>query len=315
MSQSLTAFSPASIGNVSVGFDVLGASLAPVDGTLLGDQVTVQEAPEYTLTVSGRFADRLPPGTDNNIVTTSYHFFNEALVQKGLPVKTLALHLTKNLPIGSGLGSSASSIVAAFYALNAFYDQPFDDNSLLFMMGECEGQISGAVHYDNVAPALFGGMTLMTGLDSPICENVPVFADWYWAICYSGISVSTSAARKILPTELPMATTLTFGRQLASFIHASHTQNAPLAAAVLQDVIAEPYRQSLLPHFSESREFALANGALGFGISGSGPTVFAACPDRATAEKVADYLTKHYIQNEDGFTHVCHIDTAGSRVL
>ncbi|MET1219130.1 MAG: homoserine kinase [Glaciecola sp.] len=315
MSQSVTAFSPASIGNVSVGFDVLGASLAPVDSTLLGDQVRVTASAEYALTVAGRFADRLPAGTDNNIVTDCYHFFNRALAERGIPVQTLAVHLEKNLPIGSGLGSSASSIVAAFYAFNAFYDQPFDDNTLLFMMGECEGQISGAVHYDNVAPALFGGMTLMTGLDKPICENVPVFEDWYWTICYSGISVSTSAARKILPTDIPMATTLQFGRQLACFIHASHTQNAELASAVLSDVIAEPYRQSLLPHFAESRAFAMQAGALGFGISGSGPTVFAACPDLATAEKVAAYLNEHYIQNDDGFTHVCRIDTAGSRVL
>jgi homoserine kinase len=205
--------------------------------------------------------------------------------------------------------------VAAFYALNAFYDKPFDDNELLFMMGECEGQISGDVHYDNVAPALFGGMTLMTGLDAPICELVPTFKDWYWVSCYSGISVSTSQARQLLPKQWDTATTLTFGRQLATFIHASHTQNATLAAAVFHDVIAEPYRKVLLPHFAETKAFALEQGALGFGISGSGPTVFAACADLATAQKIAEYCQTHYIQNNDGFCHICRIDDAGTRTI
>jgi homoserine kinase len=95
----ITAYAPASIGNVSVGFDVLGAALAPVDGTLLGDQVSVSTADAYALTVSGRFADRLPAGTDNNIVTQCYTFFHEQMEQRGLATQPLALHLEKALPI------------------------------------------------------------------------------------------------------------------------------------------------------------------------------------------------------------------------
>ena len=311
----LTAFAPASIGNVSVGFDVLGAGLAPVDGTLLGDTVSIEPAENFALTASGRFADRLPAGMENNIVFACHEFFNSALMLKGIAVKPCKMALNKALPIGSGLGSSASSIVAAFYALNAFYDYPFENNELLYMMGECEGDISGSVHYDNVAPALFGGITLMTGLKDPICEKVPVFKDWYWAMCYSGISVSTAAAREILPKQFDMATTLTFGRQLANFIHASHTQNEALAAQVFFDVLAEEHRQVLLPHFAQSREFAMANGAIGFGISGSGPTVFAACKTQTQAQVIADYLAAEYIQNEDGFAHVCQIDTQGTRLV
>jgi len=311
----LTAFAPASIGNVSVGFDVLGAGLSPIDGTLLGDKVSIESADEFSLESTGRFADRLPPGMENNIVFACYEFFNTALTLKGVDLKPCKMALDKALPIGSGLGSSASSIVAAFYALNAFYDYPFENNELLYMMGECEGEISGSVHYDNVAPALFGGMTLMTGLQNPICEQVPVFKNWYWAMCYSGISVSTAAAREILPKQFDMATTLAFGRQLANFIHASHTQNEALAGQVFFDVLAEEHRQVLLPHFAHSREFAMAQGAIGFGISGSGPTVFAACKTQEQAQTIADYLAQEYIQNEDGFAHVCKIDTQGTRLV
>ena len=124
----LTAFAPASIGNVSVGFDVLGAGLSPIDGTLLGDKVSIESADEFSLESTGRFADRLPPGMENNIVFACYEFFNTALTFKGVDLKPCKMALDKALPIGSGLGSSASSIVAAFYALNAFYDYPFENN-------------------------------------------------------------------------------------------------------------------------------------------------------------------------------------------
>ena len=182
------------------------------------------------------------------------------------------------------------------------------------MMGELEGQISGSVHYDNVAPCYLGGMTLMTGSDAPVTLSLPLNDDWYYAVCYSGISVSTAAARDILPKQVDMATALTFGRQLGVFVHALHAGNFDLAASVMKDVIAEPYRKSLLPGFDEARAFSEQAGALAFGISGSGPTVFAVCSSKAQAENVAAYLTDNYIQNDDGFSHVCQIPSQGTTI-
>lgn len=306
------AFAPASIGNVSLGFDVLGAALAPVDGTKLGDEVEIKAAESFSLETVGRFAHKLPGDADSNIVTKCYHYFCEQMEKAGKPTSPVALTLHKNLPIGSGLGSSASSIVAAFAALNAYFDTPFDEDTLLIMMGELEGQISGSIHYDNVAPCFLGGMTLMTGSDAPVTLSLPLNDEWYYAVCYSGISVSTAAARDILPKQVDMATALTFGRQLGVFVHALHAGNFDLAASVMKDVIAEPYRKSLLPGFDEARAFSEQAGALAFGISGSGPTVFAVCPSKAQAEKVAAYLTANYIQNEDGFSHVCQIPSEGT---
>mgnify|MGYP001350693308 CR=1 FL=1 len=118
------AYAPASIGNVSLGFDVLGAALAPVDGTELGDVVEVKDADTFSLTATGPFAHKLPVGADNNIVTLCYAHFFEEMVKAGKPTRHVELILCKNLPIGSGLGSSASSIVAAFHALNAHFDYP-----------------------------------------------------------------------------------------------------------------------------------------------------------------------------------------------
>ena len=314
------AYAPASIGNVSLGFDILGAALQPIDNSLLGDWVEVSEATAFSLSQDGRFAHKLPGSWKENIVTHCHDFYQQALVKADLPSLKVRLHLHKNLPIGSGLGSSASSIVAAFYALNAyaeasFGESPFTQNELLLMMGELEGQISGSVHYDNVAPCYIGGMTLMTGQYNPIAIQLPVFEDWYWVCCYSGLSVSTAKARALLPSEYSLADTLIFGRQLAVFVDSLHTQNKILAASVMKDVIAEQHRKVLLPEFDNARAFCEQNQALSFGISGSGPTVFAVTQTLESAKVIQQWLDSHYIQNQDGFSHICKIDTAGTRLI
>lgn len=308
------ASAPASIGNISLGYDVLGAALAPLDGSPLGDRVSVEQADNFSLTLSGPFAHKLPADTRDNIVAHCYEHFLEACVKFGHETHHVAMNLEKNLPIGSGLGSSASSIAAALVALNEQFGQPFDDNALLLMMGEMEGQISGAIHYDNVAPSFLGGMTLMTGQTRPVSVSLPVPDSWYWVVCYSGATVSTSAAREILPTQVPMSTALAFGRQLGVFVHALHAKDDALAASVMHDVIAEPFRQTLLPGFTQAKAHCLANGAKAFGISGSGPTVFAVCQGLAEAEALQQWLDTHYKQNEDGFSHVCRIATQGAQV-
>lgn len=308
-------FSPASIGNVGLGFDLLGAAVKPIEGEALGDSVAIVPAAAYSLSVTGRFAHKLPVDTNQNIVTHCYHFFNQAMQQRGLTTEPLALTLNKHLPIGSGLGSSAASIVATFSALNLAYQQPFNQGELLLMMGELEGQISGSIHYDNVAPAYLGGLTLTTDqAESPVLR-LPCFDNWYWVLCYSGISVSTSEARAILPAQVTLADTLRFGRQLAVFVDAIHRKEEQLAASMINDVIAEPYRKSLLPGFDQAKNFVKQQGALAFGISGSGPTVFAVTNKLEQAQRIHALLQKHYIQNQDGFCHICKLDNQGTVAL
>jgi homoserine kinase len=318
----LRAYAPASIGNVSLGFDLLGAALKPIDGSLLGDEVDIEIAEQFSLVVTGRFADKLPPDPDSNIVTRCYQHFIAVLEQQGhakSAIPSLKMTLHKHLPIGSGLGSSASSIVAALHGLNQFFAEyfdkiPFTENELLLIMGELEGQISGSVHYDNVAPCFLGGLTLMAEHKEQVALQLPMFENWYWVSCYSGMNVSTAAARNILPKQVSMSNTIQFGRQLAVFIDALYRKDEKLAAAMMLDVIAEPYRKSLLPRFDESRAFALQHGAIAFGISGSGPTVFAVCDNIENAKMINQWLTDNYIQNDTGFSHICQLDTSGASI-
>ena len=236
-------YAPASIGNVSVGFDVLGAAVSPIDGTLLGDCVSVEAAETFSLQNAGRFVSKLPAEPKENIVYQCWERFCQEIGRE-VPV---AMRLEKNMPIGSGLGSSACSVVAGLMAMNEFCDRPLDKTTLLGLMGELEGRISGSVHYDNVAPCYLGGLQLMLEEEGIISQEVPCFDDWLWVMAYPGIKVSTAEARAILPAQYRRQDCISHGRYLAGFIHACHTRQPQLAAKLMQDVIAEPYRTRLLP--------------------------------------------------------------------
>ncbi len=312
---SVVVYAPASIGNVSVGFDVLGAAVSPIDGSLLGDRVKVESGEqEFSLATAGSFVSKLPTDPKENIVYDCWRVFARELASKEVVLKNVHMTLEKNMPIGSGLGSSACSIVAALDALNQFHDNPLSEMELLALMGEMEGQISGGIHYDNVAPCYLGGVQLMLEEMGHISQSVPSFDEWYWVMAYPGIKVSTAEAREILPSQYRRQDIIAHGRHLAGFIHASHSGQPELAAKMIKDVIAEPYREKLLPGFADARKYALSAGALATGISGSGPTLFSICKDKDVAERVARWLEQNYVQNEEGFVHVCHLDKQGTKI-
>ena len=312
---SVVVYAPASIGNVSVGFDVLGAAVSPIDGSLLGDRVLVESGSDaFTLATSGRFVDKLPENPQDNIVYDCWKVFARELETKNVTLKPIHMVLEKNMPIGSGLGSSACSIVAALDALNQFHDKPLTEMEILALMGEMEGQISGGIHYDNVAPCYLGGLQLMVEELGIISQEVPCFDEWYWVMAYPGIKVSTAEAREILPSQYRRQDVIAHGRNLAGFIHACYSKQPELAAKMIKDVVAEPYRERLLPNFAQARAYAASAGALTTGISGSGPTLFSICKDKDIAERVSRWLQDNYVQNDEGFVHVCRLDKQGSQV-
>src|SRR5690606_33799098 len=156
-----------STGNFSVGFDLLGAAFEPVNGELFGDVLDIcAEQAELSLEIVGRYLHQLPAASTDNLVLSCFYAFEQKL---GRTLPRLALRLHKNLPVGSGLGSSACSIVVACYAFNDYFGKPLSEAELLQLMAQAEGGVSGSVHYDNVAPSYFGGLQLMLPQSPHIC--------------------------------------------------------------------------------------------------------------------------------------------------
>ncbi|MDN3652040.1 homoserine kinase [Thalassotalea ponticola] len=310
-------FAPASIGNVSVGFDVLGMAIRPISNVLLGDIVSVgqSDCEHNQVFINGQYAHKLPQQVSDNIVFSCLQRFERALQQRDIETMAVELCLTKAMPVGSGLGSSACSIVAALMALNEFYQNPFNDAQLLSMMGEMEEKISGSLHYDNVAPCFHGGLQLMVGDRQKICQTLPALDGVYWIMAYPGVEVSTRAAREALPEHYPRHTVIEFGTNLASFVDACHRRDTTQALSYVTDVLAEPYRLELIPKAELVKNYVLDNGALAAGISGSGPTLFVACDTLLSAQQLAAYLTAHYLQSDAGFVHICQADVQGARVI
>lgn len=311
------AYAPASAANLSVGFDLLGAALRPVSGQSLGDFVTAEVAPKgagCVMVTQGRYAKKLPSEPQKNIVYTAYVHYKKKLEALGLECHDLKLTLEKGLPVCSGLGSSASSVVAAVVALDALHENALGEEGCVALMGELEGLISGSIHYDNVAPCYFGGLQLIIGEEGMISETLEGFDNWLWVSCFPGIKVSTAAARSILPAQYLRQDVITYGRRLAAFVHACHTRNERLAASCLKDVIAEPYRAQLIPGFELARTFGAAQGALATGISGSGSSIFSVFTSMDAAQEMKEWLERNFIANEDGFCHICRIDTDGATV-
>lgn len=310
----VSAYAPVSIGNFIVGFDVLGAALAALDGELFGDIVHLEPAPAVSVAVTGPYASVLPPNPADNIVAAAIALYGEALAATGRRFRgDFRLVLEKRLPVGSGLGSSAASIVAALAALNAWHEDALDAPALLGLAGRLEGRISGGVHYDNVAPSLLGGLQLVLPGEAR-CQELALPAHWRIAVHYPGIEVSTRAARAILPDRYARRDMVSFGQHLAAFVAASCRGDEAGMLAALRDELIVPHRAALVPGYAEAERAAREAGALAFGLSGSGPTVFAlAAPERLPA--VAAAMAGAFPQNAQAFTRACALDRAGARCL
>lgn len=229
------------------------------------------------------------------------------------------LYLGKDLPIGSGLGSSACTTVAVVKALEAYYQAGFSEDELIRLCGQIEGSSSGGVHYDNVAPALLGGQTLSSVEDNKFVSstNLPCPFDLAWVLFYPGVEVKTADARKALPEAYKKSDAIVQANRLALYVHACHTGNQELALSVLKDNFAEPYRLELVcAKVHGLRDFiahAQAKHVVHAGVSGSGPTIYFLV-DKAKVDSFIPVL--------EGFAATCPNSTielcqpaAGAKVL
>ncbi len=304
----VTAFAPASVGNVAIGFDILGFC---VDA--LGDKVTVtrKEKPGVTISAIRGVVGDLPLEAEKNTAGRALIAMSERLkLSFGFEME-----IEKGIPLGSGLGGSAASAVGAVVAANALLPQPCTKLELLKFAMQGEAVASGSLHVDNIAPSLFGGLVLTVGIDNPRVKQIPVPKGVRAVILHPHMFLSTKQARAILRGTVEMSDFVWQTANLAGFISGCYTNDLDMIHASFDDVVIEPQRQALIPGFPEVRKASMAAGALGCSISGAGPTMFAwALEEHASAvrEAMKGEFAKRNIEVDDW---IVDINETGARVL
>jgi homoserine kinase len=280
MKNSATAFAPATVSNLACGFDVLGFAMqAPCD------VVFAEKKKERGVVIKKIISPygELPFRADKNTAGVA-----ASLLLKKIRAKFgVELSIKKNLPIGSGLGSSAASAVAAAFAVNKIVGEPFSKKKLIEFAREAERVACGSAHADNVAPSMLGGIVLIRNSNPPDYVSLPVPSKLFYAIVHPHVEVLTSVSRSVLPQSIPLKKMIDQSANLGALVSGLYTNDYKLISRSLVDVVAEPVRKKLIPCFDEVKSAAMRNGALGCSISGSGPSVFALCDSKGEAERIS----------------------------
>ena len=289
MAKSVQIFCPATVANVSVGYDVLGFCLDSI-----GDEMIISITEEPGIKISDISGFDLPVSAEENVAGLSAMAIYEAAgVDFGFDIQ-----IRKNIKPGSGIGSSAASAVGAVYGINYLLDNRFSDSELIDFALEGECHASQSRHADNLAPCLMGGFILVRSLEPVDIISLPSPKNLYVTIIHPQIEIKTSDSRAALPAEITHRQSINQVADMGAFIHALHTSDYELISRSINDHIVEPYRKKLIPKFDEAKNSALDLGALAFGISGSGPSLFAFCEGREAAIRVEEELIKIYSNSE-----------------
>lgn len=278
---SVTAFAPASCANLAVGFDILGLAFDKA-----GDTVTLQKRDDLNLQIAEiQFTEKLPFENHKNTASIA---LQSMLAGLGLK-QGFTIYLQKGIPLSSGMGGSAASAVAAVIACNAFLKKPLSKLELAQYALQGEQFASGQKHADNIVPCIFGGLTLITACDPIETLQLPV-PRLYCVLVHPHLRVSTRQARKILKDQLPLTTYVKQSAQLANFIAALYQHDTERLQKSFQDYLIEPQRASFVPGFYQIKQSALEAGALGFCLSGSGPSLLALAKEEASAKIIAEAI-------------------------
>ena len=284
-----TCFAPATVSNLGPGFDLLGLAIEGI-----GDTVTARLTSEPGVTVERIFGDNgrlslLPAENTAAIAATS-------TLRLAHRTEGIALTIHKGMPLGSGLGSSAASAAAAALAVNLLLGSPLKRSELVAAVLDAEEAVSGR-HADNAAPALLGGLVLVRSLDPIDILRLPIPPDLFVAVVTPDCEVSTRAARELLPKQIPLRARTENAANIASFVAACYTRDLGLLAASIVDTVVTTPRLGLIPGGAEALDAAQAAGALASSISGSGPSLFALCHTRATAQRAATAMVAAFAAN------------------
>lgn len=291
--KSATAFAPATVSNVAVGFDILGYAIEAT-----GDEVTVTVNEEGSFGVvevidtTGTIApSAIPLDPARNTATVAL----SKLLEDVRPGFGFDVCVRKGIALGSGMGGSAASAVAALVAANSLFERPLPKESLLPYALAAESVACGASHPDNAAPSLYGGLTLVVSTDPPRCVRLPAPRRLLTVLVHPHVRVDTRDSRAVLQTTVPLADHVRQSARLAGFVAACFEDDLELLRACLEDIIIEPQRAALIPGFARVKRAALEAGALGASISGSGPSVFALVDSEETGGRVREAMVEAFV--------------------
>ncbi|WP_299669492.1 homoserine kinase [uncultured Polaribacter sp.] len=303
----LKIFSPATVANVSCGFDSMGFAVDAI-----GDEMTFTKTVEKGVKIISITGADLTYDVDKNAAS--------AVVQKILQAAKadfgIELTIHKGFSPGSGLGSSAASAAGAAFGVNKFLDSKYSDLELtkFAMFGEevaCGSEIA-----DNVAAAIYGGFVLVRSYDPLEIVKLPVPEQLRVVAIHPQIAIKTKDAREVLPTNIPLKDAITQWANVGGLVSGLFTNNYQLISNSLVDVIVEPARKSLIPFFDDVKNSAIQAGALGAGISGSGPTIFALCQGDKSAEKVYKAIEETYKNTQINFEmFISKVNQEGMKIL
>lgn len=307
MNNEIKIFSPATVANVACGFDVLGFCLDTI-----GDEMVIRKTDEKGIKIVKIKGYDLPFETEKNVAGVSaLAMYNDLQPDCGFEIE-----IYKNIKPGSGIGSSSASAAGSVFGMNELLGQPLDKAKLTYYAIKGEALASQCEHADNLAPAIFGGFTLVKSVNPIQILELPTPSDLYATLIHPQIEIKTSEARAILPKEVPLANAITQWANVGSLVHALHTSDYELIKNALNDVVIEPYRKQLIPHFDAVKDSVLEAGALGCAISGSGPSIFALSKGEDIAKTVENAMKAIYSKTAIKFeTYVSKINTQGIKTL
>lgn len=310
MKDQVRVFAPATVANMICGYDILGFALERP-----GDEIHMRISDRPGVRLLGISGDegRLPLDPQKNTVSACVQIL---LASLGREEVGLEIALDKKMPIGSGLGSSAASTVGGLFAANILLGEPLSRLELLpfAMMGE--ELACGFGHADNVAPSLLGGITLIRSYEPLDVINLPVPTDLHVSLIFPHVDVPTRDARKMIKEQVSLRAAVKQWGNVAGLVAGLYASDYELIARSMQDELIEPVRSILIPEFDRLKRLALDNQALTFGISGSGPSVFALSTDDQTAHRITASLEEHLKNKGIGCNgYVSRINAAGPRIV
>lgn len=300
-------FAPASVANVSCGFDVLGFCLEPV-----GDEMVIRKTESSGLKITKIVGQSLPLDVKKNVAGSAAEAMLKAHPQKA----GFEIEIYKNIKAGSGIGSSAASAAGAVFGINELLGKPFTAHELIAFAMEGEALASGSAHADNVAPVLMGGITLVRSIDPIDVIQLPTPKELTAVILHPKIELKTMHAREIIKKNVTMEKAIQQWANLGAFVSALFNEDYGLMSRSLKDEIIEPMRSLLIPEFDSLKKASISAGALGFGISGSGPSVYALTKGMKTAQKVSKAIDEIISPIGIDFEiHLSKINDQGIKIL